>query len=181
MKIIGISGPPCSGKDTAAEYLEVNYGFDKISTGDLLRQRAKELNVGLDRTSLQQLGAQLRKENDGNDPLLKQSIMEIKQNTVFTGLRTVNAALTIKELTGGNLWYIEASIHDRYSRSLIRARGDHNSFEEFLAQDNAEHVGAKAIDTSLLAIKGIATVIIANDGTLINFQNRIDETIREVL
>jgi len=181
MTVIGISGPPCSGKDTAAEYLEANYGFDKISTGDLLRQRAKELDIGFDRTSLQQLGTRLREENDGEDPLLKQSILEITQNTVFTGLRTVNAALTIKELTGGHLWYIDASIRDRYSRSLIRARGDHNSFEEFLAQDNAEHVGAQAIDTSLLAIKGIASVIIPNNGTLINFQKRIDETLKEVL
>ena len=41
MDVIGISGPPCSGKDVAAEYLSKFYGYKQISTGDLLREKAK--------------------------------------------------------------------------------------------------------------------------------------------
>lgn len=68
--IIGISGPQCSGKDFAAEYIAQEYGYSQVSTGDLLRARAKELGLDMSRRSLQALGCKLRKENDGKTRFL---------------------------------------------------------------------------------------------------------------
>lgn len=175
MEIIGISGPPCSGKDAAAEYLSRRYDYNQISTGDLLRAKARELNIELGRTSLQLLGARLREENDGKDPLLDRALRDMKNNTVFTGIRTFGAAEAIIETRNGRIIYVDASLEERYRRSLLRAREDHTSFDEFVAQDEAEHNGAMNIDASLLAIKPIASTVIINNGDLDSFLRQIDE------
>ncbi|MCA9344387.1 AAA family ATPase [Candidatus Saccharibacteria bacterium] len=177
MEIIGISGPPCSGKDVAAEYLSLQFGFNKISSGDLLRAKARELNISLGRTSLQLLGTRLREENDGIDPLLDCALKDVSGDTVFTGIRTVDAAQAIMDTEKGRLIYIDAPLEDRYQRSLTRARGDHSSFDEFIEQDSVEHNGALNIDTSLGAIKAISSKIIYNDSTLDYFLCEIEEII----
>jgi dephospho-CoA kinase len=179
MEIIGISGPPCSGKDAAAEYLIRRYGFNRVSTGDLLRAKARELNIGLGRTSLQLLGARLREENGSKDPLLDCALRDVNKNTVFTGIRTIGAAEAITK-NRGRIMYVDAPLEERYKRSLLRAREDHTSFDEFISQDEAEHIGAMNIDTSLLAIKSIASRVIVNDGTLDNYLRQVDEFVEGV-
>lgn len=177
MEIIGISGPPCSGKDAAAEYLSRRYGYNQISTGDLLRAKARELNVSLGRTSLQLLGARLRAENGGVDPLLERALEDVRSKTVFTGIRTLGAAETIIETGNGQIVYVDAPLKDRYNRSLSRARDDRTSLDEFVVQDSAEHNGAENIDTSLLAIRAIASHVIINDGTFDDYLHKIDELV----
>lgn len=174
MEIIGISGPPCSGKDAAAEYLSRCYGYDQVSTGDLLRNKARELNIGLGRSSLQLLGARLRQESGGKDPLLDRALRGVSNNTVFTGIRTLGAAEAIIDIQG-RIVYVDAPLEERYKRSLLRAREDHTSLDEFIAQDEAEHSGATNIDSSLLAIKSIASRVIVNDGTLDDYLCQVDE------
>lgn len=179
MEIIGISGPPCSGKDAAAEYLSKRYGYNQVSTGDLLRAKARELNVSLGRTSLQLLGARLREENDGKDPLLDSALKNVGGDTVFTGIRTVDAAEAIMATERGRLIYVDAPLEERYKRSLTRAREDHSSINEFITQDAAEHNGGFNIDTSLLAIKAIASKVIVNDSTLDGYLRQVDEFVAQ--
>lgn len=177
MEIIGISGPPCSGKDVAAKYLVRHYGYNQVSTGDLLRAKARELNISLGRTSLQLLGARLREENDGIDPLLDLALKNVSSSTVFTGIRTIGAARAIMDIKRGQLIYVDATLEERYKRSIARAREDHSAFDEFIAQDVAEHDGAANIDTSLVAIKAIASKIIVNDGSLDNYLRQVEDFI----
>lgn len=173
MEIIGISGPPCSGKDVAAEYIAEQYGYSRVSTGDLLRARARELNIELGRTSLQLLGTRLRAENGGEDPLLSLALREAKVNTVFTGIRTVKAAESIIS-ENGRLLYVDAPVARRYKRSIERDRADHSTYEEFIAQDKVEHLGSNDIDTSLLSIRSIASMTIINDGSLHDYLRHVD-------
>lgn len=177
MDIIGISGPPCSGKDIAAEYLSKQYGYDRISTGDLLRARARELCIDLGRSSLQLLGARLREENGGNDPLLESVLKNITNNTVFTGIRTLGAAEMITATEIGRIVYVETPLETRYKRSALRNREDHVSFDEFVVQDRIEHGGSEQIDTSLLSIKAIASTIIVNNSSLDDYLSQIDDII----
>ncbi len=174
MKIIGISGPPCSGKDTAAEYIEKRYDFRRVSTGDLIRAKARQLNIGQDRTSLQLLGARLRDDNNGHDPLLTEALKAVHSDTVFTGIRTLGAARAILGLDMGSILYIDAPLEDRYERSISRDRNDHGSYSEFLHQDEIEHTGSASIDTALLAVKSLAKAVIVNDRSVRAFMHEID-------
>lgn len=45
MKIIGISGPMESGKDTVANILVTRYGYDRVSIGDLIRKELLEVQI----------------------------------------------------------------------------------------------------------------------------------------
>ncbi|MDO4773860.1 MAG: AAA family ATPase [Candidatus Saccharibacteria bacterium] len=159
--IIGISGLQCSGKDFAAEYIAREYGYLHISTGDILRARAKELGLDMSRRSLQALGYQLRKENDGRDPLLLEALSSLSGNTVLTGIRTLDAARSIIDAPG-RLLYIEAPLEVRFERSVSRARVDHVSMDEFIINDQIEHYGAEDTDMSLFAVKSIASRVICN-------------------
>lgn len=173
VEVIGISGPPCSGKDTGANYLGDNYGFRVISTGDLLRARACVLGVGTDRSSLQQLGSKLRASNGSRDPLLAEALAETDQDTIFTGIRTFDAARTLINV-GAAILYITSPLEQRYARSIIRARDDVVSYDEFVAQDEIEHAGAGDWDMALLSIKALASYTILNDGSLAEFRGKLD-------
>lgn len=119
----------------------------------------------------------MREENGGKDPLLESALRKASGNTIFTGIRTLSAAETIIDTSGGRLVYIDSPLEDRYKRSLLRAREDHVSFDEFSAQDEAEHSGASGIDTSLLAIKAISSRLIINNSTLDEYLRQVDELI----
>lgn len=41
MAVISITGKPCSGKSTIAKLLEKDYGFKRISMGDMFKEEAK--------------------------------------------------------------------------------------------------------------------------------------------
>lgn len=159
--IIGISGPQCSGKDFAAEYIAQEYGYSQVSTGDLLRARAKELGLDMSRRSLQALGCKLRKENDGQDPLLNEALSSLSSDTVFTGIRTIDAVYSIINAPG-RILYVDAPLEVRYERSVSRARTDHVSMDDFIINDQIEKYGAGDTDISLLAIRSIANKIIYN-------------------
>lgn len=159
--IIGISGPQCSGKDFAAEYIAQEYGYSQISTGELLRARAKDLGLDTSRRSLQILGCKLREENEGRDPLLNEALSSLSSDTVFTGIRTVGAAYSIINAPG-RILYVDAPLEVRYERSVSRARTDHVPIDDFIVNDQIEKYGAGDTDISLLAIRSIANKIIYN-------------------
>ena len=45
--ILTITGAPCSGKSTVARMLELKYGFDRMSTGKIVRDMAKERGIDI--------------------------------------------------------------------------------------------------------------------------------------
>lgn len=177
MVIIGISGPPCSGKDTAAEYLTDKYNFYHISTGNLLRKQAELLGIGTDRPSLQALGARIRAKHDGQDPLLIEALSECKENTIFSGIRTIGAAALILGHTDGKLIYVESETQQRYQRSVIRKRDEILTYTDFIAQDEIEQNKKNELGISLMAVRGLASIIINNNGLLQEYYEELDNFI----
>ena len=177
MLVIGISGPPCCGKDTAAEYLADKFEFDNISTGDLLRDQARLLGVSTDRISLQLLGSRLRDENSGKDPLFSKAMQECTGNTIFTGIRTIEASQLILGHVAGRLLYIESEISQRYLRNISRNRDSSITYEEFIAHDQIEYSGGIKIDMALTAIRGLASKIIVNNNSLQEYYDNLDNFI----
>jgi len=108
--LIGFSGKQRIGKDTAGHYLEIKYGFRRISFANVLKQYARKF--GWDgrkdergRKFLQELGMIVRtyNENFWIQQAFKQIAREEKagfENFVITDLRFCNEAAAIKEEGG---------------------------------------------------------------------------------
>jgi dephospho-CoA kinase len=43
--IVGLVGPICSGKESLAQYLVENFGFEAINILDLFRERIREIEL----------------------------------------------------------------------------------------------------------------------------------------
>src|SRR3989344_7884508 len=98
MKIIGIAGHPGSGKDTAADYL-VAKGFLKISLGDILREKMRELGIPTDRANTHEF---VKKERAryGNSYPVGEIVEKITGKTVVAGFRNTEEVKKIKERFG---------------------------------------------------------------------------------
>ena len=128
--IIGLSGYAQSGKDTVAKTLVEQYGFTREAFADKIRQLAQEVNplvgdsihlnelldeYGWDvakqnpyvRQFLQQLGVGARKLF-GEEFWIKEALkpLESKGNFVFTDVRFVNEADTIRS-NNGYIWRVK--------------------------------------------------------------------------
>lgn len=140
-QIIAIIGRICSGKDTAARFLESRYGFKKIVMSNFLRAEARKRKIHPTREHLRKLQAELRREN-GNYYLVDLAIKKIKEskkNAVIDGLRDYKEALYAWEKLNLKIILIEADQLLRFKRMKARARkGDAKTYPEFLHQDALE-------------------------------------------
>ena len=124
--IIGFAGTFGSGKDTLADYLKTKYKLLHVSTGDIIREFAKEQYGSIERPVLFKMATYLR-SNYGPAFLVERSIEKYNANTklydgvIVSGLRSIGEAKKIKEL-GGILVYIDAPIEVRYNRMIQRNR-----------------------------------------------------------
>lgn len=165
--ILGLSGHPSGGKDTVADYIVSNYGFEHISTGDSLRSYIEKNNLGsTDRTNMNHIVTDLRKKF-GTDFLVREVLeTNTSPRLVLSGLRSSGEAKAIKNV-GGYIVAVDASMRSRYNRALKRGRiGDNISFEKFseeqLAEDNPNDPNAP----SVAAVTSIADEHIDNSATL---------------
>ena len=85
----------------------------------------------------------------------------MSSDTVFTAIRTIDAAYSIINAPG-RILYVDAPLEVRYERSVSRARTDHVSMDDFIVNDQIEKYGAEDTDISLLAIRSIANKVIYN-------------------
>lgn len=174
MLIIGLTGHPSSGKDTAGRYLE-SKGFFHISCGDLLRAEMKKLGLPIDRPSIREFATQRRKELGAHYPV-DIAVQFIKDKTVITGFRNLAEVHHLKEIYGSNfkLVGIEAPLRARYQRALQRNReGDNISFEDFQKHEEAErnaHPESHELDNVLAQ----TDISIKNDGTQEELYTKID-------
>lgn len=99
--IIGITGPSGAGKDTAAEYIEKEYGFKHVSGGDILREKLQSIGLEPKRTVLGDFGTFIR-THYGADAVLKM-VKERADGEVIvtTGFRSIEEARIIAGSAGG--------------------------------------------------------------------------------
>src|SRR4051812_47196272 len=148
LKIIGISGTNGSGKDSVGHVLHDRHSYLFVSVTDLLRAELNRRGVEVDREHLRELSAEWRREY-GYAVLVDRAIEEFNQlkgkyvGVAIASLRNPAEADRIHELGGVVLW-IDADAHIRYERiqnnaeARARAGEDSKSFEEFLAEEEAE-------------------------------------------
>jgi dephospho-CoA kinase len=180
MIIIGLTGHPSSGKDTAAEFI-ASKGFAHISCGDLLREEMKKRNLPIDRPSIRKFAAEERKKRGSFYPV-DIACEQVKGNTVITGFRNVAEADYTKNFFKDNftLVALEAPLHSRYERTISRDRvGDNISFEEFQEQEEAERNNdpeSHEVDNVIAK----ANYIIENSGIRAELYRKLDSLLEKI-
>ncbi len=177
MKIIGITGHPGSGKDTAADHLVKN-GFQKISLGDVLREKMKKLGIPTDRTHMHEF-VKAERAKYGNSYPADEVIEALDRDTVVVGFRNTEEVKRFTSELGADFFLIavETPLILRYERAKQRNRhGDDVSLERFKEEElreRANDTGSHEVDR----VMAVADATIVNDGTMKQFFEAIDRAI----
>ena len=187
LKIIGIAGTNGSGKDAAGLTLADRHSYLFVSVTDLLRAELNRRGLPVDREHLRELSAEWRREY-GLAVLVDRALEEYNKlkgeyvGIAIASLRNPAEADRIHELGGVVLW-IDADPKTRYERiqnnaeARSRAGEDSKSFEEFLAEEEAEmNSSGDAATLNMGEVKKRSDIILQNDQTnLTDFQDFITE------
>lgn len=176
-KIIGLSGTNGAGKDTVGVLLADNYGYWFFSFTELFRAECRRRDIPVIRENLRMISAEWRRES-GYATLIDRSMHVYEQmggnrkfkGIVMSSLRNPFEADRVHELGGAVLW-VDADPKVRYERiqksaaTRGRAGEDNKTFEEFLAEEDAEMRPAPDADGASLnmaAVKQKSDIFITN-------------------
>ena len=189
LKIIGIAGTNGSGKDSVGHTLADRHGYLFISVTDLLRAELNKRGLPVGRENLRKLSAEWRREF-GLGVLVDRAVEQYKlladqyKGVAIASLRNPAEADRVHELGGIVLW-IDADPKTRYERiqnnaeARARAGEDAKTFEEFLAEEQAEMHAPTGGDAATLDMSGVkrrSDILLINDQTnLQDFQDFITE------
>lgn len=179
MLVIGLTGQPSSGKDTAANYLAVK-GFTHISTSDLIREEMRREGISLERMNMSRFVNEKRRER-GNGYLAEEAARRVTGDTIVSGLRNSQEVAILRERFGDQfkMLVVEAPIELRYAR--VRARGrasDNLSFEQFRAEEEIERMNPSGQEVD--RVIAMADFVVENSGTEEELLRKID-TILETI
>lgn len=180
--IIGITGANGSGKDFVGQYLAEKLGWQHFSLSDELRDIARERGLGLDRTTLQKLGNEMR-EKHGPDYLSQRILARAPKNFVVTSIRNMSEIMPLKKQGGFTLVFVDALLNIRYQRtcgSRDRASESRLSLDEFITEEQREMAGG-ATGQQLQRVFAMADIKIDNDGTIEELEEKLDRLMREVM
>lgn len=140
MLTLGLVGGMCSGKDSWANFLRDEYGFQTQGTSDITRDYIrKQKSDDLSRDNLRYTCARLRAEH-GPDYLVKAALQQLKPD----GPRLINGLYTVPEAdymrrVGGVVVYVSTPSDIQFSRMQKRARcgetGGQDEFERLIQND----------------------------------------------
>ena len=174
MKLIGIAGTNGSGKDTVGNLLADRHDFLFVSMTDMLREELVRQGLPLDRKHMRELSAEWRRESGLG--ILIDKALALYDKDKYAGLacaslRNPGEVDRVHELDGIVIW-IDADPKVRYERiqastaerGKLRAVDDQKTFEQFLADEQAEmrHSG-DAATLSTADVKAKADIFIENN------------------
>ena len=178
--IIGLTSLPGGGKDFIADLLVKDFGFYKVSPGDITRELLrKHLGEKFSREDQENLSAKLRAKY-GQAYIMELCYAEIKKSKknriVIPGIRQPKDVQFYKEREDGNFKniYIDASENVRYERMITRNRVDVPvSFEEFKKQDRYQEEHYKISQT-----RKMSDFEVKNN---IDSEEQLKQTLEEIL
>lgn len=175
-ELIGISGTALSGKDVLADYLQETFGYEHVSTGDMVREISKVQRGSIERPVLREVATQQRTMY-GGDYFMKLALKLPFEKKVITGIRSLGEAKAL-QAAGGILLFVDVPIEIRYRRMLKRARDAETqlSLEQFTASEMAEWYDGEGDDAfNLRGIKQRADLLIDEDLGLDAFFTRASQ------
>lgn len=172
-RFVGLAGTFGAGKDECARHLAGDHGFLHVSTGDMLRDVARQEGLDTERPTLIELGIRLRAEYDSQGALVIKATEKWQDEAdrypggvVVSGLRVVGEA---EEVLGraGTLLFVDAPLELRHERIVSRQRDEETkqTLEQFAAAESVERNGDPDDPTrpNLEAIRKIAHAVLVND------------------
>ncbi len=171
IKLIGIGGTNGSGKDTVGQMLAERHGWLFVSVTDILRGELKKRGLAIERENLRNLSAEWRRLHGLGVLVDEAKDLYIAQNKnrgglVIASLRNSGEADRVHDL-GGEVVWVDADPKIRYSRIESRARGpeDHKTYDEFIAEEQAEmHRSGDEATLNTAGVKAKADIFITNNG-----------------
>lgn len=187
LQIIGVAGTNGSGKDTVGHTLADRHSYLFVSVTDLLRAELNRRGKDVTRENLRSLSAEWRRQY-GNGVLVDMAVEEFRRlqdkyvGVAIASLRNPYEADRVHDLGGVVVW-VDADPHTRYGRiqanAEARARSgeDSKTFEEFLAEEEAEmHSQGDPATLDMTGVKVRSDLFLLNDATnLTEFQDFITE------
>lgn len=176
LRIIGLAGTNGAGKDAVGHLLAERHGYLFISVTELLRHEATRRGLPVERENLRMISAEWRREL-GLGVLVDKAVAEFERQAdkytgvVMASMRNPGEADRIHEF-GGTMVWIDADPKVRYDRiqtnaaSRNRAEEDNKTFEQFLAEEEAEMHVPQGGDIAMLdgaAVKQRSDITLMND------------------
>ncbi len=191
LQIIGLAGTNGSGKDTVGHILVTAHGYLFISVTELLRAEAQRRDQKPDRGVLRTISAEWRREL-GLGVLVDKAVAEYEKNpdeysgVVIASLRNPGEADRIHEF-GGTMVWVDSDSRVRYDRIQVnavsrnRAEEDNKTFEQFVAEEEAEMhppEGSDEATVNMAEVKNRCDVSIYNNSNdLVVFQGVIEKAL----
>jgi cytidylate kinase len=180
LNLVGVAGSNGSGKDAIGYLLAEHYGFLFVTVTELLREECRRRGLPVERENLRAISAEWRRER-GVGVLVDKAVEAFNRlpdadryaGLVVASLRNPGENDRVHELGGQVLW-LDADPKVRYERiqknaaSRGRAEEDTKTFEQFLAEEEAEMhppEGADAAVLNMSAVKEKADLFIENNSS----------------
>ena len=187
MKVIGLTGTICSGKDVAREILEKKFNTMSVRLSDLLEtSELKKRGIKITRTMQQNLGDELRQKY-GTHVLAKIAIDFMGKNSeikIIDGIRNPGEVDFLKRELGDDfkLIAIDGSQQVRFERVIKRNRPtDPKVWEEFIAVDERDQgKDQPEYGQQVRRCIEMADVVIQNDGSFEEFRKKVEDVIKEI-
>ncbi len=173
--IIGLSGTLSAGKDTVAEYLVNQKGFDHVSLSEILRGIARERNIEPNMVNLTKLGNSLINTHGEGYLVDKASEkVDFDRNLVISSVRQPAEIDKIKSRPNSYVVFVDADAKIRFERLRARGRtGDSETLEEFTKLERKQSDG-KSGGMNLNECKRKSDFVLENNGTREEFLARIE-------
>ena len=183
MRIIGCVGLIGSGKDTVIEHISKQYGFEKISVGDLVRNVASKKNIIPTRDNLHKISMEYT-EKHGVDYFIRQVVGRIRNENLdrvtINGIRSPADVSILRSQFGENFTLILIKTSDpkrRFERLKKRNElRDPKTWKEFIRQERKEEEIYSLGETCRLA-----DYTIVNDSELSDLIKEIDRILQRIL
>ena len=173
MRVIGITGRNCAGKDSVADVL-VELGFARHSLSDALRDELRRRGTPITRENLIRAGNDLR-HAEGPAVLAERmkGLMHGEDRVALVSIRNPREVEALRDLGGFVLIGVDAPTAVRFERERDRNRESAvetlEAFEALEAQENTSDPEAQQLDETF----ALADEVILNDATLEDLHARV--------
>ncbi|HXX49284.1 MAG TPA: deaminase, partial [Myxococcota bacterium] len=176
---VGVAGPNAAGKGEVVRLLE-RRSFYRTSLSDVIRADLAREGKEPTRENMIERGRALR-ERFGPAVLAEraQRALPSDRNHVIDSIRHPAEVEALRAGADFLLLWIEAPPQLRFERSRARGRaGDAEDFARFEALEARELASGDAAAQQLLAVREMADVLVANDGSLQELEAKLEDALR---
>tara|TARA_R110000824_G_scaffold401771_1_gene615910 strand:+ start:561827 stop:562381 length:555 start_codon:yes stop_codon:yes gene_type:complete len=180
--IIGIAGTIGSGKGTVVEYLKKK-GFVHFSSSGILRETLSKRKLPATRLHMSTLANELIEQHPGGVLYLSHKKAEANgiENYILEAIHRKSEADYVRSI-GGKVLGVDADLHTRYERSILRGDGEKDAvtFEQFEQDAHREDEGHGATGPNIRAVLRDADSVLMNNGTTEELYAQVEEMLAEL-